>query len=246
MKPKLGDFTGKHAARLLFGKWQEALVDVGTVDAIITDPPYGERTHRGDIAAAVQQQSATGQPVRRALSYECFTPKMVLDFVEAWRERNRGWWVIMCSHDLIATWEAALQGAGLYVFAPLPYIRKVPRLLGDGPASWADYIMVARPKKVEYSRWGCLPGAYVLPAGFNEQNKIAVGGKPLWLGRCLVRDYTRPGDLIADPFAGGGTFLVAARAENRKAIGAEADEETFALAHKRLGQPYTPMLFGGM
>jgi site-specific DNA-methyltransferase (adenine-specific) len=73
-----------------------------------------------------------------------------------------------------------------------------------------------------------------------------MGGKPLWLMRALVRDYSRPGDLICDPCAGAATTLIAARAEGRHSVGAEMDPATHALAAKRIGRPYTPMLFEGL
>lgn len=48
-------------------------------------------------------------------------------------------------------------------------------------------------------------------------------GKPEWLMRALVRDYSRAGDLVCDPLAGYGTTLHAAIAEGRRAIGSERD-----------------------
>ena len=62
--------------------------------------------------------------------------------------------------------------------------------------------------------------------------------------RPIVRDYSRPGDLVCDPCAGGGTTLLAAVIEGRKAIGAELDPATFDLAAKRLRRGYTPNLPG--
>jgi len=232
---------------LRLGNWSEALADVESIDCLMTDPPYGDRVHKGDAAAAVQQKNVQEirgySTVRRPVEYSSFDAEKVAKLVEFWQGRNRGWWICMTSHDLIPAWERAYKKAGLYSFAPVPFIRKVPRLLGDGPASWADYIMVARPRTIEFSRWGCLPGAYVLPEGYYENAKIAVGGKPIWLMRCLVRDYTKPGDVICDPFAGGGTTLVAAKMEDRKAIGAEIDEETHKKAFARLRRPVTGNLF---
>jgi site-specific DNA-methyltransferase (adenine-specific) len=63
--------------------------------------------------------------------------------------------------------------------------------------------------------------------------------------RAIVRDYSRPGDLIVDPYAGGATTLLAAAMEGRRAIGAECDPKTFALAVKRLASGYQPNLFSG-
>jgi DNA modification methylase len=99
--------------------------------------------------------------------------------------------------------------------------------------------MVARPKRL--SKWGTLPGGYTGPPG----ERVHIGGKPLWLMRALVRDYTKPGDLVCDPMAGAATTLIAALSENRRAIGAEVDPETFAVAQKRMALGYTPSLFGG-
>lgn len=32
---------------LRLGKWEDVLSDVGEVDAVISDPPYSSRTHKG-------------------------------------------------------------------------------------------------------------------------------------------------------------------------------------------------------
>ncbi len=61
--------------------------------------------------------------------------------------------------------------------------------------------------------------------------------------RLIVRDYSRPGDLIVDPYAGSGTTLLAAAMEGRRCIGAEMDPKTWKLAGKRLSRGYTENLF---
>jgi DNA modification methylase len=57
-----------------------------------------------------------------------------------------------------------------------------------------------------------------------------VGGKPLWLMSRLVEDYSRPGDLICDPVAGGFATGKAAVSVGRKFIGGDVLEE-----HAQLG-----------
>jgi DNA modification methylase len=61
--------------------------------------------------------------------------------------------------------------------------------------------------------------------------------------RALVRDYSRSGQLVCDPCAGGGTTLLAAAIEGRSAVGAEMMPEHYAIAQKRIGRGYTPTLF---
>lgn len=60
--------------------------------------------------------------------------------------------------------------------------------------------------------------------------------KPLDLMRWLVRTYTRPGDLIVDPFIGGGTTPAAAMIEGRRFWGCERDTRFFRAAKTRLNQ----------
>ncbi len=226
---------------LRLGKWQDALADVGMVDTLITDPPYSERTHSGHDEISSKLEG------RRTLGYVAWSVSDVRAFVVDWSPRVRGWMVAITDHVLAPAWEDALARSGRYTFAPLQFMHSGSRVRinGDGPALWSVTIVVARPRSQTFLRWGSLPGGYVLPPGSNDRSdgKGVIGGKPLWLMRALVRDYSRPGDLICDPCAGGATTLIAARMEGRRAIGAEMDPDTHALASKRLARPYALDLF---
>ncbi len=228
------------SADLRLGRWQDALADVGEVDAVVCDAPYSTRTHDGHGGARSDPRyEATGSKTeRRAINYDGWTPADVSAFVESWAPRCRGWFVTITDHILAPAWEAALTDADRYVFAPLPWVAKGSRvrLAGDGPSSWTCWIVVARPRTGTdrngrpYSKWGTLPGAYV----YTSDRGGHIGGKPLALMRALVRDYTRPGDIVCDPCAGGATTLIAAHQEGRIGIGAEMDPETHALGLRRI------------
>src|SRR6185503_1984204 len=101
-----------------------------------------------------------------------------------------------------------------------------------GPSSWTDWIVVARTAKQR--TWGTLPGGYVAEPGWREREHM--GGKPTKLMRALVRDYSRPGDLILDPFAGRGTTGKAALAEGRHAILIERDPTTAKAMRQRIAE----------
>ena len=225
---------------LRLGNWRDTLSDIETIDAVITDPPYGNRTHRGHDVATKQIVSVTGQKTRNELGYTYFTPRMVSELVSTLCPRVEGWWVAMTSHDLVPVWESELEAQGMYVFAPLPIIQKRPRLLGDGPASWAVWMVVARRRNKEIARWGCLPGMYEGPT---VKGGGVTGAKPIDMMRAIVRDYSRPGWTVVDPFAGSGTTLLACAMEGRVGIGSEIDPKTHAIAHQRLTKEFQPALF---
>ena len=222
------------------GRWQDALADIETVAAVITDPPYGAATHEGH---AGRTRTDIRDPLKMPapLPYSGWGRADVVEFVDAWAPRCRGWFVAMTSHDLYPVYRERLEAADRYVFAPLPLVTPGMsiRLCGDGPSSWTVWLVVARPRSL--SKWGTLPGAY---NGRKPDSGIP-GGKNLEVVRAIVRDYSRVGDLVCDPCAGGGTTIVAAAMERRSGIGAEVDPETFATAHARLGRGHTPDLFGG-
>jgi len=147
--------------------------------------------------------------------------------------------VCLSDSELCGAYREAYEANGLTGFQPVGVL--IPgmtvRMAGDGPSSWMLYANVARPKRL--SKWGTLPGGYTGGPG----ERVHIGGKPLWLMRALVRDYTKPGDLVCDPCAGAATTLIAAAEENRRSIGAEVDGETFEVAKKRIAAGYTPSLF---
>jgi site-specific DNA-methyltransferase (adenine-specific) len=60
--------------------------------------------------------------------------------------------------------------------------------------------------------------------------------KPVALMRWLIERYSRPGDLILDPYAGSGSTLVAAQDTGRRCIGIEISEAYCDRAARRLDQ----------
>lgn len=221
------------------GDWRQVLADLHGVDCLCTDPPYSDRTHKGQ---------RTGSSVRDpTIAYDCLTPEGAREVAEFWAPRVRYWALIFGDHLAYRYHEEAWLAAGWYVFAPVPWMTDTPppRLAGDGPACAAEYLMVARPRRrLEQARMGSRPGRYMVRGRRSCDAPVGIAGqKDLGGMRALVRDYSRPGDLIADPFSGSGSTLLAAAAEGRRAIGAELDPDTYRLAVRRLSAGFTPPLF---
>lgn len=234
---------------LRLGRWQDVLADV-ECDALIVDAPYSERTHAKQRHGRRPEQCNGEYVSARGIGYQAMSPDDVAAFVAHWSPRTSGWVCSLTDSELYPAWRDALRDADRYVFAPIPLVQfgMNVRLAGDGPSNWACWLVVARPRSLHH--WGTLPGAYVgnpFDAGENTATATrrgsVVGSKPVWLMRAIVRDYSRPGDLICDPCAGGATTLLAAVSEGRRAIGSEMDPATHAKALARLQRGYTPPLF---
>lgn len=223
---------------LFHGPYEETLAGV-QANHLITDPPYGGRTHKGYDSVGDQIRSATGQRTRNVIGYTHWSPTVVRGFVAYWANRVSGWMVCFTSHDLIPAYMEAYEAAGRYAFAPVAFIERSPRLLGDGPSSWVRYIMISRPRSRKWLRnnKGCRPGAYLPPTDGPIRDRLVkkhLGAKPVWLMKALINDYSHPGDIIVDPCAGSGTTLKAAHDLGRHSIGSEIDSEAYERAREAL------------
>jgi adenine-specific DNA-methyltransferase len=70
----------------------------------------------------------------------------------------------------------------------------------------------------------------------NVNNAMHSCQKPLGLMQELIQRLTNPGDVIADPFAGSGTTLLAAKELGRRAVGVELDEKNCEIIANRCAQ----------
>ncbi len=223
--------------RLILGDCRDVIGSLPMVDAVIVDPPYSQRCHVGHDSAG-----ASDCP-RRDLGYSHLSEQDVKDLAAEYALLCKGWIVWMTDSDLALAVRRALEAVGRYAFAPLPFYQpgRSVRLIGDGPCSWTDYIVVART--TAQAKWGTLPGGYVAGAGWKD--KARMGGKPTLLMRALVTDYSKTGDLVLDTHMGAGTTGVACALEGRRFIGVEIDRSAFDIACERIDNAYrqAPMVF---
>lgn len=217
-------------------------------DLLCVDAPYSAKTHAGhdegvsrtEEAASSRRKRPSGgydtfsRADRRSINYAAWTADTVRAFVDLWEPVTRGWFVSLTDDVLFPVWRDALARRGRQTFPDVTALIRgmTVRLCGDGPSSWTIHCVVARPRNVSFARWGTLDGGYHGPS-----EKIdVIGGKPLWLMSALIRDYSRHGDVVIDPCAGGGTTLVAAKAQGRHCIGYDIDRGHLEIAAERLAK----------
>jgi hypothetical protein len=220
-----------------FGRWQDALADefdgsMPACDAVITDPPFGKRTHDSKTT-----RYDGSDPEGLTPDFEPWTRDDVFEFVRAWSPACRGWICTMTSHDLVPHYEDAYREVDRFCFAPIPIV--LPgmsvRQQADGPSSWSFWLVVARPRSRAWAGWGTLRGAYV---GKRSANAKSGRGKPEWLLREIIKDYSRPGNLIVDPMMGWGSTRIAARSLGRVAIGCDGHQPSYDRALVEIAKPW--------
>ncbi len=149
--------------------------------------------------------------------------------------------------------QAGADQARHYFPLPFEYIRTgiwlkqgaMPQVTGDRPGSGYESIVVAHAMKGDGTpmkkRWNGGGKAGVWKHGVPRKNKGRVhpAEKPWPLIGQLLMDFTDPGDVILDPFAGSGSLARAAASltGGRRVILIEADEQWCAQAASRRGAP---------
>jgi site-specific DNA-methyltransferase (adenine-specific) len=211
----------------------EGLATLGdkSVDHVITDPPYDAHTH-----------SRGGKAVRRydggaEIGKIPFAPLTDVRPVAAQIARiTKRWALVFCAVRQIEPWALAFEAEGWRVPRVMVWVKPdaSPQFSGDRPGHGFEPIVLAHP--VGRTRWngGGMKGVYECLRMDRESGWLHPTQKPLDLLEALVRDFTEPGELICDPFAGSATTLVAARRLGRRAVGFERDPQFHAIATKRI------------
>ena len=219
-----------------------------SVDAIITDPPYGS----GGMTANDRLRTSKDKYVHTGSSYASTLPDIDGDSLlpEDWAEQMKGW-TKECRRVLVDD--------GMFVtfidwrnYSHLMLIVTRSGIRVRGAAVW-NKGQTARPYRgafraqTEFVLWGgvgkvqrddiYLPG--VFDVATKTADKVHITEKPVDLMRQLVK-VCRPGGLILDPFAGSGSTGVAALMEGYRFIGIESVAGYFETAVNRLSAVGSP------
>lgn len=193
-------------------------MEAESVDAIITDPPYG-----------INYVSQTGASIKNDKS------PFIWFLYDAFRVlRSGGSLVCFTRWDVQQTFIDAMKLAGFRVKSEVIW-DKVFHGMGDTKAAFApsrENIIFAVKGKFEFP--GHRPKDLITFQKLNSSQMVHPTEKPVGLLANLVTSVTKPGDLILDPFAGSGTTLVAAKKSGRRFIGVELDDNYYRIARRRI------------
>lgn len=222
MKPYYED----EFVRLFHGDCREVTAWL-EADVLVTDPPYGTQFSAENPKGGYGRRQNHAQPDR---------PR------EGFTIQNDA--TVETRDEVLGMWGA--RGPMLVFGNP-----RQP----DPPGEWADRLVWDKKRPgMNGGPWRYRHESIYVTAGFLRTDNAAVSiieafpdqtdhihGKPLALMLRLVA--AAPPGVIADPFAGSGSTLAAAKQLGRRVIGVELEERYCEIAAKRLAQD---TLFGGV
>lgn len=228
------------SATLYLGDSREILPTLRDVDAVLTDPPYGDAATHGAHLSKITLKN--GEPARQALGFDGISKEQAVELARQWTEAARRWVVFTCEWK----YAHALDEAGLLV--RLGIWRKPdgsPQFTGDRPGTgWEAVAVCHRPGRKKWNGGG-RHAFWNWPKGQNDSGHPT--GKPLGLFSEFVRDFTEPGELVADPYMGSGTTGVACLNLGRRFVGIEREQKFFDIALRRIEEAHAQrQLFGDL
>jgi DNA modification methylase len=207
----------------------------GSADHVLTDPPYSERVHRG--AGAARDPEQAGGRCGDVLDFGHLTARARIALSREFARIARRWIVVFCDEESVFLWKSALDRAGCEWCVKGTWVKEgaMPRMDGSRPAYGTEAICIAHaPREKGRTRWNGGGKVAVYPFPVQEPGREHPTQKPLALMESLVRDFTDPGELILDPFAGSGTTGVAAKRLGRRFLGWERDPKYHQIAERRI------------
>jgi DNA modification methylase len=223
---------------------RDVLPTIGPVDHVITDPPYSEHVHsksrRGQSLPDAGEFHACISRARE-LGFDSISPDLMQTVASAFARLARRWVLVFSDVELTADWRSSLTNAGLDYVRTGAWVKlnATPQFTGDRPASGFEAVTIVHPSGRKRWNGGGSHALWTEPIVINRGGltpRLHTTQKPIGLMRRLVEQFTDPGDIVLDAFAGSGTTLRAAKDLGRRAIGIELDERYCEIAARRLQQ----------
>ena len=214
-----------------------------SVDAVITDPPYSDRTHEMTRSNSGRAREHGNRVLSGNFGFDCISEEDLRASLAAAGRVTRGWVVANLDYRHAFAFDAE-PPTGLRLLRIGVWVKKNPnpQISGDRPAQgWESIAYMHRTDRRPSWNGGGKAANYVMASAQRLDHPTA---KPVSMVRDWVRLFTKPGDTVLDPFAGSGTTLRAAVDEGRSAIGCELNERHCENIVKRLAQG--ALDFGGV
>jgi len=225
-------------------EWMKDIPD-GSVDAIITDPPYGTTACKWDtvidlplmweqLRRIIKPNGAivmtASQPFTSALVMS--NPKM-FKYCWVWDKRAAGNHGLAKHQPMKVHEDVVVFSQNTHLYLPIMTKGKSRKKGGYGLGnSIATGMKEISPRLCD----DYYPKSILEITNAGRSGKVHPTQKPVALMEYLIRTYTHEGETVLDFTMGSGTTGVAAKNLGRKFIGIELDQGYFDIAVKRIGE----------
>ncbi len=236
--------------RLMQGDCLERMKEIpdGSVDMILTDPPYGTTACKWDSIIPLEPMweqlkriikpngaivMTASQPFTTALIASnmkmfkyCWVwdKKLPRGHLNAKRQPLRRFEDVAVFYNKQPTYNAQKTSG---------HKRKVARTVYEKPGDGSQ-VYGAEKRDTFYDSTERYPTGIIEVSNASQRGKIHPTQKPVALMEYLIKTYTNENELVLDFTMGSGTTGVAAVNTGRRFIGIELDPDYFAIAEKRI------------
>jgi len=224
-------------------------IEDNSIDAIITDPPYGTTACKWDSVIpfeplweqykrVIKDNGAIvlfgSQPFTSALIMS--EPKM-FKYSWVWNKVTARGHLVAKHRPLQQTEDIIVFGNSKHNYYPLMIDR--PKNKWKKSKEFKKTDIINSNGKTEYKIYKTwFPKNLIEFSNANASNNkpLHPTQKPLELLEYLVKTYTKENEIVLDNTMGSGTTMVACKNTNRNGIGIEMDENYFNIAIERVGE----------
>lgn len=210
-------------------------------DAMLTDPPYGSWVH--DKATSHNAKSGAVRR-KRDLGFASIEKGGTRETLARYVSHVRQWSAVFSDIESVGLNRDHCTAQGAKHVRSIAWVRwTMPQLSGDRPPQGCEIVSLFRgakphgrlvyngPGSLTHWAWTALRG----DKGVKHPTE-----KPLPLILDQVSWFTKPGDLIIDPFAGAGTTALACKLLGRDCIAIERDPAHVERIRARTGAELLP------
>jgi DNA modification methylase len=185
------------------------------IDLVITDPPYLVRYRDQDGRTVLNDDNPQAVLSVYAELYRVLKPNSYCISFYGW--------------NAIAEFSEAWKNAGFKTVGHIVWTKPYASRSGHTRYRHESAFILAKgfPRKPENPINDIQPWEY-------SGNRLHPTEKAVSIMEPLVQNFSKPGDIVLDPFSGSGSTSVAAKLNHRRSIGIELEAKYCDIARKRL------------
>jgi DNA modification methylase len=202
-----------------------------SVDAVITDPPYGTNDGKGkNIKRGGNDTNFS------VLEWDMSLPLGYITELER-VIKDDTWGAIFTDNAAVTTVWQELENCGLSPRNTFYWVKtnKAPTPRANFKSCVETCVIFTKGRTtIKWSGGGNQPNYIEMPIVGGKDAGLHPTQKPVKLIQHLINLFTYEGDTVLDPFMGSGTTGVACVQTGRNFIGIEIDPNYFAIAERRI------------